>query len=124
MRPRSHTIRLSTPKLRGFTSPPTQVHSDPSLVEQILRNLVANAIKYTREGWVRLRCLHEAPLIRLEVLDTGIGIPADKIPHIYEEFYCPDSIIRRTFMRPRCPTVDWISRENRCDVVRNSSPLC
>ncbi len=64
-----------------------QVHSDPSLVEQILRNLVSNAIKYTREGWVRLRCLHEAPLIRIEVLDTGIGIPADKIPYIYDEFY-------------------------------------
>ena len=64
-----------------------QVHSDPSLVEQILRNLVSNAIKYTREGWVRLRCLHEAPLIRIEVLDTGIGIPADQIPYIYDEFY-------------------------------------
>ena len=63
------------------------VHSDPSLVEQILRNLVSNAIKYTREGWVRLRCLHEAALVRIEVLDTGVGIPADQLPYIYDEFY-------------------------------------
>jgi PAS domain S-box-containing protein len=63
------------------------VYSDPSLVEQILRNLVSNAIKYTREGWVRLRCLHEATLIRIQVFDTGIGIPADQLPRIYDEFY-------------------------------------
>lgn len=63
------------------------VYSDPSLVEQILRNLVSNAVKYTREGWVRLRCLREAPLIRIEVLDTGVGIPADQLPYIYDEFY-------------------------------------
>lgn len=63
------------------------VHSDPSLVEQILRNLISNAIKYTREGWVRLRCLPEAALVRIEVLDTGIGIPADQIAYIYDEFY-------------------------------------
>ena len=63
------------------------VYSDPSLVEQILRNLVSNAVKYTREGWVRLRCLHEAPLVRIEVLDTGVGIPADHLPYIYDEFY-------------------------------------
>jgi two-component system, sensor histidine kinase len=63
------------------------VHSDPSLVEQILRNLVSNAVKYTREGWVRLRCLHEDALVRLEVMDSGIGIPADQIPLIYDEFY-------------------------------------
>ena len=63
------------------------VHSDPSLVEQILRNLVSNAVKYTRQGWVRLRCLHEEAVVRLEVIDSGVGIPADQIPLIYDEFY-------------------------------------
>ena len=63
------------------------VHSDPSLIEQILRNLVANAIKYTREGWVRLRCLHETGVVRIEVLDSGVGIAPDQLPFIYDEFY-------------------------------------
>jgi PAS domain S-box-containing protein len=63
------------------------VRSDPSLVEQILRNLVSNAVKYTREGGVRLRCRHQEPFVRLEVVDTGIGIPADQLPFIYDEFY-------------------------------------
>ena len=64
------------------------VHSDPSLVGQILRNLVANAIKYTRAGWVALRCLHDQPsCVRIEVLDTGIGIPAEQLRYIYDEFY-------------------------------------
>jgi len=64
-----------------------RAHSDPLLVGQILRNLVSNAIKYTREGWVRLRCLHEAALIRVEVLDTGVGISNDHLPYICDEFY-------------------------------------
>jgi signal transduction histidine kinase len=63
------------------------VHSDPSLVQQILSNLVSNAIKYTREGRVRVRCRHEQALVRIDVLDTGIGIPADQIQYIYDEFY-------------------------------------
>jgi PAS domain S-box-containing protein len=63
------------------------VHSDPSLVGQILKNLVDNAIKYTREGWVLLRCLHDATFVRIEVLDTGSGIPREQVAHIFEEFY-------------------------------------
>jgi len=63
------------------------VHSDPSLVEEILRNLISNAIKYTRQGWVRLQCLHEAASVRIQVLDTGVGISTDQIPYIFDEFY-------------------------------------
>ncbi|HMK84469.1 MAG TPA: PAS domain S-box protein [Steroidobacteraceae bacterium] len=64
------------------------VHSDPSLVGQILRNLLANAIKYTRAGWVVLRCQHNQPsCVRIEVLDTGIGIPAEQLRYIYDEFF-------------------------------------
>jgi two-component system, sensor histidine kinase len=63
------------------------VHSDPSLVEQVLRNLISNAIKYTQRGFVQLRCLHDQAFVRLEVLDTGIGMPASALTHIYDEFY-------------------------------------
>jgi two-component system, sensor histidine kinase len=64
-----------------------RVHSDPSLVGQVVRNLVANAIKYTSEGRVRLRCLHQDALVRLQVLDTGIGIPPAELKKIYDDFY-------------------------------------
>ena len=63
-------------------------HSDPSLIGQILRNLVSNAIKYTQRGLVSLRSTtSREAMLRLEVLDTGIGIPAKQIQYIYDEFY-------------------------------------
>lgn len=63
-------------------------HSDPALIEQILRNLVSNAIKYTHQGFVSLACTVAADgSLRLEVRDTGIGIPAPQIRYIYDEFY-------------------------------------
>ena len=70
------------------TSCDDAVYSDPSLVGQILRNLLSNAIRYTREGWVSLRCLHQDPaFVRIEVLDSGVGIPADQLRYIYDEFF-------------------------------------
>src|SRR6185437_2487995 len=63
------------------------VHSDRALLGQILRNLLSNAVKYTRAGSIRLRSLRQPHGIRIEVMDTGIGIPADQLRFIYDEFY-------------------------------------
>ncbi len=63
------------------------IHSDPAMVEQILKNLVSNAVKYTQQGRVAVRCRREGATLRIEVLDTGIGIPAAQLAYIYDEFY-------------------------------------
>ena len=67
------------------------VRSDPALVRQILRNLVSNAVKYTRQGVVSLRCLQQPAAVQIEVLDTGVGIAPEEIPYIFEEFYQAES---------------------------------
>ena len=63
------------------------VHSDPALLGQILRNLLSNAIKYTRQGWVALRSVPHGRMMRFEVADTGVGIAAEQLPLICDEFY-------------------------------------
>jgi len=62
-------------------------HSDPAMVEQILKNLVSNAVKYTHQGQVAVRCRREGTTLRIDVLDTGVGIPAAQLAYIYDEFY-------------------------------------
>ena len=63
------------------------VHSDPALLERVLRNLVSNAIRYTDHGEVRINCVPDADQVRIEVADTGLGIPPDKHREIFGEFY-------------------------------------
>jgi signal transduction histidine kinase len=65
-------------------------YSDRPLVALILRELISNAIKHTHEGWVRLHCLRKAAFVRIEVLDTGVGIPAEQLPYIFDEFHQGD----------------------------------
>ncbi len=65
--------------------------ADEEAVRQIADNLVDNAIKYTPEkGSVRVRCLADGDAVVLEVTDSGIGIPRDDLPRIFERFYRVD----------------------------------
>ena len=63
------------------------VHSDFRLLERVLHNLVANAVRYTPAGRVLLGCRHRGAKLAIEVRDTGIGMAAAELEAIFEEFY-------------------------------------
>lgn len=75
---------------------------DPLRIRQILSNLISNALKFTSQGSVRVELFSGAPEdmsgnIHFNVVDTGIGIPSDKIPSLFQPFTQADSTITRKF---------------------------
>jgi len=73
-----------------------KVAADEDKLEQILTNLVSNAIKYSPEGGpVEIRVVEREDEIEVSVTDHGIGIPEDKLERIFDKFYQVDSSIRR-----------------------------
>jgi signal transduction histidine kinase/ActR/RegA family two-component response regulator len=63
------------------------VLSDIALIELILRNLVSNAVRYTRRGGVLVTCRSRGQQVLIEVWDTGIGIDASRHQQVFQEFY-------------------------------------
>jgi CheY-like chemotaxis protein/signal transduction histidine kinase len=63
------------------------IRSDSALLERILRNYLTNAIRYTEHGRVTLRAVAGEDEVRVEVEDTGIGIPPDQHREIFREFH-------------------------------------
>src|SRR5687767_12473025 len=74
-------LRLSAVRTR------LAVDSDPALLSRILRNLVANAVRYTRAGGVVIGARRRGQRVVVEVVDTGIGIAPEHRAHIFEEFF-------------------------------------
>lgn len=80
---------------------PASIQTDPGRLRQIVTNLVGNAIKFTEKGIVRV-VLHflehdGKPLYAIDVIDSGIGIPADKLESIFDPFVQADTSVTRRF---------------------------
>ncbi|EWY42688.1 chemotaxis protein CheY [Skermanella stibiiresistens SB22] len=70
------------------------IHGDPHLLERMIRNLLTNAFKYTERGKVLLGCRRHGGTLRIEIWDTGIGIPADQLEAIFDEYHQIDNPAR------------------------------
>jgi len=70
------------------------VTSDPRMLEQIVRNLLSNALKFTKQGKILFGCRRRKGTMNIEVWDTGTGIPSEELEAIFEEYHQVDSAAR------------------------------
>ncbi|HEY9623224.1 MAG TPA: HAMP domain-containing sensor histidine kinase [Crinalium sp.] len=72
------------------------VRAESDLLKQAIANLLSNALRYTPDGGtIELRLVHLNRWAIIQVKDSGIGIDADSLPHIFDRFYCVDPVRSR-----------------------------
>jgi signal transduction histidine kinase len=72
------------------------VWGDPARIEQVLVNLLSNALRHTPTGEVKIRAYSQNNFVWVAVIDTGIGISAEDLPHVFERFWRADRSRDRT----------------------------
>jgi len=70
------------------------IRSDARLLEQMLRNLLSNALKYTKRGKILLGCRRHDGRLRIEIWDTGVGVPDGELQSIFDEYHQVDNVAR------------------------------
>jgi len=70
------------------------IDTDPKLLEQIIRNLLSNAVKYTKTGGIVLGCRRGQGTLRIEICDSGSGIPKSELGEIFDEYHQVDNAVR------------------------------
>lgn len=71
--------------------PAFYTYADPGQLREVLSNLVDNAIKYTKQGTVTIDIKADDNNVTISVADTGIGIPPEDVPHLFQKFYRVDN---------------------------------
>lgn len=99
------------------------VRSDPALLRRLLQNLISNAIKYTPRGRVLVGCRRAGTKVRIEIIDTGIGIARSDQRHIFTEFRRLDDGARQApGLGLGLSIVERIAKVLSIDVALNSLP--
>jgi PAS domain S-box-containing protein len=72
------------------------VNADPDRLREVITNLFDNAVKYTDQGKISIGLTGNNEVVQMYIRDTGAGIPAEDIPHLFQKFYRVDSSATRT----------------------------
>lgn len=72
------------------------VHVDPERIREVITNIFDNACKYTEQGKISIGLTGDAGTVQMYIKDTGAGIPAEDVPHLFQKFYRVDNSATRT----------------------------
>jgi two-component system, OmpR family, sensor histidine kinase VicK len=91
----SSTVTLAVNR-KNMIKPLYYVKADPERIREVVTNLFDNAVKYTQTGFVRIGLTGNDKMVQIFVADSGMGMPSEDLPHLFQKFYRIDNSETRT----------------------------